>query len=324
MRHITDPDPRHDVAKTSHLSISNSRAEKGPFIIYDPNDPHADLHDVDDESTVLFLSYWYHSPAKQSKFPTPSATLINGLGRCNSTPSSDLSVISVVAGTWTIIEVDGVNHVPNTVHQIEVFAGIGTSPSAGSTGFTGGINSAIFRYSGASETEHETEMTVNVLPMNETDLVPLENPGAALNLAFSFTSGGRFNVNGANFTPPTMSVLLQILSGVQNANDLLPAGAMSSLPSNATIEISMSGGFAGGRASTDPFHLYRYVFDVDRTKPVRHDIVNTENKGDNVTTRFTTDNPGPRFLSLLGANGKHAVFGQIFDPVVFGNQKPPI
>ncbi|KAK0218569.1 laccase lcc5 [Armillaria nabsnona] len=339
----------------SHLSTQYCDGLRGPFIIYDPDDPHVHLYDVDNESTVLSLSDWYHSPAKQSKFPTPAATLINGLGRYNSNPTSDLSVISVVSGTrnryrfrmismacdasftvsiqghnMTIIEVDGVNHVPYTVDQIEIFAGqrysfvltadqpvnnywIRTSPSTGSTGFTGGVNSAILRYSGADEKEPEMETTVSVLPMNETDLVPLENPGApggaeigdvdyALNLAFSLISGGRYSVNGANFTPPTTPVLLQILSGAENANDLLPSGSIYSLPSNATIEISMPGGAGGGG---HPFHLHGHVFDVVRSagsttynyeNPVRRDVVNTGNKGDNVTIRFRTDNPGPWFL----------------------------
>lgn len=30
----------------------------GPLIIYDPNDPHASLYDVDDESTIITLADW--------------------------------------------------------------------------------------------------------------------------------------------------------------------------------------------------------------------------------------------------------------------------
>ena len=31
----------------------------GALVLYDPNDPHADLYDVDDESTVIVLGDWY-------------------------------------------------------------------------------------------------------------------------------------------------------------------------------------------------------------------------------------------------------------------------
>lgn len=31
----------------------------GALVLYDPNDPHADLYDVDDESTVITLGDWY-------------------------------------------------------------------------------------------------------------------------------------------------------------------------------------------------------------------------------------------------------------------------
>ena len=64
----------------------------------------------------------------------------------------------------------------------------------------------------------------------------------------------KFQINGVTFDPPTVPVLLQILSGAQSATDLLPAGSVYSLPSNASIELSLpSGGVAGG---PHPFHLH--------------------------------------------------------------------
>ncbi|KAK0224304.1 laccase lcc5 [Armillaria fumosa] len=337
----------------SHLSTQYCDGLRGPFIIYDPDDPHAGLYDVDDETTILSLSDWYHTPAKQLGFPTPDSILINGLGRWSEDPTSNLSVVSVEQGTryrfrminmacdadfifsieghnMTIIEVDGVNHVPYTVDEIQIYAGqrysfvlaanqavgnywIRATPSVGTVGFTGGINSAILRYSGAADEEPETATITSVLKMNETELVPLENPGApgspevggvdyALNLAFAFTSAGTFTVNGAQFTAPTTPVLLQILSGAQSADDLLPEGSVFPLPINSTIEISMPGGVVGGG---HPFHLHGHTFDVVRSagssvynyvNPVRRDVVNIGTTGDNVTIRFTTDNPGPWFL----------------------------
>ncbi|SJK99491.1 related to Laccase-4 [Armillaria ostoyae] len=342
-----------------------------PFVIYDPNDPHSDLYDVDDESTILTLSDWYHIPAKEVEFPSPDSTLINGLGRWSKNPTSDLAVITVEQGKRyrfrmidmacdsaftfaieghamfatspdfignvidslpirTIIEVDGVNHQPYTVDQIQIFAGqrysfvlnanqevdnywVRALPSVGTSGYTKGINSAILRYSGAAEAEPATATISSVLKMNETELVPLENPGApgtpevggvdyALNLAFAFTSAGTFTVNGAQFTAPSTPVLLQILSGAKSAGDLLPSGSVFPLPSNSTIELSMPGGVVGGG---HPFHLHGHTFDVVRSagssvynykNPVRRDVVNIGTKGDNVTIRFRTDNPGPWFL----------------------------
>ncbi|KAK0444082.1 laccase [Armillaria borealis] len=352
----------------SHLSTQYCDGLRGPFVIYDPNDPHSDLYDVDDESTILTLSDWYHIPAKEVEFP---CCLTHGPRRWSKNPTSDLAVITVEQGKRyrfrmidmacdsaftfaieghamfatspdfignvidslpirTIIEVDGVNHQPYTVDQIQIFAGqrysfvlnanqevdnywVRALPSVGTSGYTKGINSAILRYSGAAEAEPATATISSVLKMNETELVPLENPGApgmpevggvdyALNLAFAFTSAGTFTVNGAQFTAPSTPVLLQILSGAKSAGDLLPSGSAFPLPSNSTIELSMPGGVVGGG---HPFHLHGHTFDVVRSagssvykykNPVRRDVVNIGTKGDNVTIRFRTDNPGPWFL----------------------------
>ncbi|KAG7443731.1 laccase [Guyanagaster necrorhizus] len=338
----------------SHLATQYCDGLRGPLIIYDPNDPHADLYDVDDDSTsILTLSDWYHTPAKQLTFPTPDAILINGVGRWSEDPTHDLAVVNVTQGTryrirminvgcdaaytvsidshlMTIIEVDGVNIVPYTVDEIQIFAAqrysfvlnanqsignywIHANPSVGTQGFEGGINSAILRYNGADDVEPNTVNFTSVLKMNETQLVTLENPGApgspeiggvdvALNLDLAFTSAGTFTINGVQFIPPTTPVLLQILSGAENANDLLPEGSIYNLPLNSTIEISLPGGVIGGG---HPFHLHGHNFDVVRSagstvynyvNPVRRDVVNIGTTGDNVTIRFTTDNPGPWFL----------------------------
>ena len=36
------------------------------MVIYDPDDPLADLYDIDDETTVITLGDWYHEPAEQA------------------------------------------------------------------------------------------------------------------------------------------------------------------------------------------------------------------------------------------------------------------
>lgn len=54
---------------------------------------------------------------------------------------------------------------------------IRANPNLGTTGFSGGINSAILRYSGAAATEPTTTQSTSN-PLVETNLHPTENPGA--------------------------------------------------------------------------------------------------------------------------------------------------
>nr|CAR47803.1 multiple oxidase [Phlebia tremellosa] len=342
----------------SHLSTQYCDGLRGPFVVYDPNDPYADLYDVDDDSTVITLADWYHTAARLGgPFPNADTTLINGLGRCGEpgAPVSDLAVINVEAGkryrmrlvsiscdSWfnftidghdmTIIEVDGVNHETLTVDQIQIFAAqrysfileanqpvdnywIRANPGTGITqGFEGGINSAILRYAGADEVEPTTALVASTSPLAEGDLHPLDNPAApgqpfpggvdyALNLNLTFDGPTlKFLINGVSFVPPTVPVLLQILSGAQTAQDLLPTGSVYSLPSNATIELSLPAGPAGG---PHPFHLHGHTFSVvqgagqtvpNYVNPVRRDVVSIGAVPDNVTIRFETNNPGPWFL----------------------------
>ncbi len=167
----------------------------------------------------------------------------------------------------TVIEVDGVNHQPVVVDSIQIFAGqrysfilrtnmpisnywIRANPNIGPTGFVGGMNSAILRYSGAPALDPET-ISTTTKPLLETNLHPLSNihvpgvptPGAAdvnLNLNFTFDSNLlEFFVNGVTFRQPSVPVLLQILSGAKTAQELLPSGSIFALPPNKVIEISM-------------------------------------------------------------------------------------
>ena len=70
--------------------------------------------------------------------------------------------------------------------------GIRANPSQGTTGFTGGINSAILRYSGAPDADPTSIRNIEGIALNEADLHPLVNPGAVsspdcsgyLNLAY--------------------------------------------------------------------------------------------------------------------------------------------
>ncbi|KAJ7153972.1 laccase [Mycena crocata] len=133
----------------SHLSTQYCDGLRGAMVVYDPNDPAKHMYDVDDESTVITLADWYHYNsffAPKATTPFPNSTLINGLGRYENGPRSDLAVIKVSHGkryrfrlvsiscepAWvfsidghsmTIIEVDGVNHEPLMVDSIDIHAG---------------------------------------------------------------------------------------------------------------------------------------------------------------------------------------------------------
>ncbi|KIL66529.1 multicopper oxidase [Amanita muscaria Koide BX008] len=339
----------------SHHSTQYCDGLRGPLVVYDDDDPHKSLYDVDDESTVITLSEWYHPPSlSQGINPNYDSILVNGLGRYIAGPASPLAVVnvrhrtryrvrlvslscdpdfffSIDNHTMTIIEVDGVLTQPLTVDSIDIYAGqrysfilnanqavgnywIRAVPGPGPSGFTNGINSAILRYAGAPNADPETPEIPSVRPLIETDLVPLQHRpapgapylgGADINIVLNITSNdttSQYYINGASFTPPTVPVLLQILSGARRAQELLPPGSVYVLPRNKVVEVSIPG---GSDDSPHPFHLHGQNFAVIRSAnssaldfahPVRRDVVDTGVQGDNVTFRFTTDNPGPWFL----------------------------
>jgi iron transport multicopper oxidase len=143
---------------------------------------------------------------------------------------------------------------------------IRANPNIGNTGFAGGINSAVLKYISAPAIDPvtpypTTPLVASTNPLLETDLHPLSNPGAPgipipgaadvnLNLNISVDLNLLlFTVNNASFIPPTPPVLLQIMSGAQTAQDLLPSGSVYVLPRNKVIEISIPGGSPGGPVS---------------------------------------------------------------------------
>ncbi|KAF9528971.1 yellow laccase [Crepidotus variabilis] len=335
----------------SHHSTQYCDGLRGAMVVYDRHDPHRLLYDFDDESTVITLADWYHTPAPSAGLvPTADSTLINGRGRYVGGPTVPLTVIRVLPlvryrfrlvsiscdpnfvfsidrHSLKIIEVDGINVQPYTVDSIQIFAGqrysfvlqtglaignywIRAQPNVGTQGFAGGVNSAILRYWGAPNSDPTTTSTVSA-PMVEGNLHPLTNPGAPgtatpgaadvtlnMDIQFDFPTL-KFKVNQATFAPPTVPVLLQIMSGAMTASTLLPSGSVYVLPPNKVIEISIPGGSVG---SPHPIHLHGHAFDVIRTSgsssynfanPVRRDVVSAGLAGDNVTFRFKTDNPGP-------------------------------
>ncbi|KAG5644864.1 Acyl-coenzyme A oxidase 2 [Asterophora parasitica] len=181
---------------------------------------------------------------------------------------------TIILFPHTVIEADGVNTQPLEVDSIQIYAGqrysfvlkadqpignywIRSNPNIGTRGFEGGLNLAILRYLLAPTRDPTTTQTPSVKPLLETNLHPLTKPAApgrpvaggadvAINLAVTFDfSTLLFMINGAIFSPPTVPVLLQIMSGAQSAQDLLPAGSVYTLPPNKVIELTIPGGTIG-------------------------------------------------------------------------------
>ncbi|RDB26960.1 Laccase-1 [Hypsizygus marmoreus] len=352
------------------------------YDLLDPHRLRYDIDN--DDTIITLADWYHTPAPSAGLVPTAESTLINGKGRYAGGPTSPLAVIRVIKGlryrfrlvamscdpnytfsidghTMTIIEVEGINVQPLTVDSIQIFAGqrysfvlnankpianywIRANPNIGTTGFDGGVNSAILRYLLAPNADPKTTQTPSTNPLVETNLHPLINPaapglpmpGAAdvnINLAaaFDFTTL-KFKVNGATFIPPTVPVLLQIMSGAQTAQDILPAGSVYSLPPNKVVEISMPGGSIG---SPHPFHLHGHDFSVVRSagsstynfaNPVRRDVVDTGFENDNVTIRFKTDNAGPWILHCHidwhVEVGLAVVFAE--DTVAVAKSNPPV
>jgi len=191
---------------------------------------------------------------------------------------------SIDGHNLTVIEADGELTQPLVVDQLpQILAGqrysvvlvadkpvdnywIRSLPSNLVTqGFAGGINSAILRYSGAPVADPTTVSTAGQNPLVETNLHPLINPGVPgipgygnadinLNLVVS-NLNGTFYVNGNSFRPPTVPVLLQILSGAQDASQLLPNGSVIVLEANKVVELTMSTTGPGGPVRLSPYLL---------------------------------------------------------------------
>ncbi|EIN07541.1 laccase [Punctularia strigosozonata HHB-11173 SS5] len=130
----------------SHESLQYCDGLRGPLVIYDPDDPAKHLYDIDDESTVITLSDWYHNVSSQIPAPLQAwSTLINGKGRYLGGPDVNLATINVEHGkryrfrlvsmscdpsfnfsidghSMTIIEVEGNNVQPLEVGSLNILA----------------------------------------------------------------------------------------------------------------------------------------------------------------------------------------------------------
>ncbi|THH03129.1 hypothetical protein EW145_g6506 [Phellinidium pouzarii] len=284
-----------------------------------------------DATLINGLGRW----ANATGTPTPLAVIRAQPGkrhrfRIISTSCLPTYQFSIDQHNLTIIETDGTETHPNTVDVITVEPGqrysvivtadkpvdnywIRSIPVGGDGNPTtdGGVNSAILRYDGAQDTDPNSTAVANPVSMNEANIVPLVNPGAPgepfpggadvnINLLVGKDPvSGNFTINNVAFIPPSMPVLLQVLSGAVSAGSVMPNASVYSLPPNKTVEVSFPGAFP------HPMHLHGHNFDVVRVagsstynyvNPIRRDVVSIGGPTDNVTFRFVTNNPGPWFL----------------------------
>ncbi|KAL4065718.1 laccase [Scleroderma yunnanense] len=344
----------------SHYSTQTCDGLRGPLVIYDPEDPLAYLYDVDDGKHFLGY-HVLAPVLNHIIGVNPNSTLINGLGRYKGGPNTNLAVTNVEYGkryrlrlvgmscyanfmfsvdghNLTVIEADGLLTEPLLVDSLQIFPGQRYSvilnanqpvgnywmralPNIANATFEGGINSAILRYQGAPTADPTTHNSSSIIPMLETNLHALINPGAPgipeygmadinVNLVVNNTEG-MYYVNDVFYKPPTVPVLLQILSGAQNALDLMPSGSVITLEPNKVVELTV---VTLGLGGPHPIHLHGHAFDVVQSagntslfnyeNPVRRDVVSAGSQGQQTVIRFVTDNAGPWFL--------HCGFGVIF------------
>lgn len=316
------------------------------MIIYDPKDPLSYLYDVDDGTITTFsheFSHLKHSQSPPSSlwltgtsenylrlaFSSPNdyryhvvapvlshiigtnanSSLINGLGRYQGGPSSELAVVNVEYGkryrlrliamscdpsfafsidnhNLTIIEADGELTQPLLVDSLQILAGqrysvvlvanqpvanywLRALPSTPGLNFNNGQSSAILRYKGAPVADPTTKLGNSTMPLIENNLHALINPGAPgipeygkadINLKMVVNSTrGVYSINNASYVPPTVPVLLQILSGAQQATDLLPKGSVYVLGANKVVELTMLAPSIGGPVSFPHVHCVTHI-----------------------------------------------------------------
>ncbi|OJA18450.1 hypothetical protein AZE42_05804 [Rhizopogon vesiculosus] len=238
-------------------------------------------------------------------------------------------LFSIDGHNLTVIEADGQLTEPLVVDQLQIYAGqrysvvlvadmavdnywIRALPNLVNSSYEGGVNTAILRYNGAPKADPTTTNTTVNSPLQETNLHALINPGppgvpgygkADINVNLTVTTlNGIFYVNGIQFRPPTVPVLLQILSGAQEPSQLLPNGSVVVLEANKIVELTLA---SDGAGVPHPMHLHGHAVDVVQSagnstfnyvNPVRRDVVNAGAFGEQMVIRWITDNSGPWFL----------------------------
>ncbi|KAG2153309.1 laccase [Suillus clintonianus] len=238
-------------------------------------------------------------------------------------------VFSIDGHNLTVIEADGHLTEPLLVDSLRIYAGqrhsvvlnatqpvdnywIRAFPNTLYSTFDNRQNMAILRYQGAPVTEPTTNQTTSTMPLAENNLHALINPGppgipgygnADINLMMIVNkTDGIYYTNGVTFENPSVPVLLQILSGAQEAADLLPKGTVYVVEPNKVVELTMINGEVRG---PHPIHLHGHSFDVVQStfnspfnyvNPVRRDTSYIGLLNQQMVIRWVTDNSGPWLL----------------------------
>jgi iron transport multicopper oxidase len=184
--------------------------------------------------------------------------------------------------------------------------------SALQTTFKDNVHTAILRYQGAPialpPKPADVDVPVHTKILKESELrpiVPQPVPGnhsfEHADVYFNFFTLLNRTANlflmgngtyGKTFTPPTVPILLQVLSGARDASEILPEGAVYTIPPNKVIEVTIPGDITGPH----PFHLHGHDFyvvksaDGDIASPnwdnaIMRDTVNAGTRDQSVTFR---------------------------------------
>ncbi|KAG1850643.1 laccase [Suillus subluteus] len=254
-----------------------------------------------------------------------NSTLINGLGRYAGGPASDLAVISVEQGkryrmrlvamscnsqflfsidghNFTVIEADGLLTEPVVVDSLTILAAqrysvvfVADKP----------VDNYWMRRRPAGRPNHGQYVIPSFgrarLASSDQSLVFLAFLGTGTQISIS-TSGLPMTPDYSisimsHYKPPTVPVLLQILSGAQEPSQLLPNGSIIVLEANKVVELTMS--IISSPGGPHPIHLHGHAFDVVQSagfstfnyvNPVRRDVVSAGFPGEQMVIRWTTDN----------------------------------
>ncbi|KAH6912620.1 laccase 16 [Coprinopsis sp. MPI-PUGE-AT-0042] len=331
----------------SHLSSQYVDGLRGAIVVYDPQDPHKSLYDIDDANTVIQLGDWYHKRAlgiteqylsgngpNGNHEPAPDSGTINGRGRYDGGPNVAWHRVNVVQGKkyrlrvinisayasflfsienhdLTIIEVDGINHVPKTLGTTGSGGPMDLQHHSDNDNLDEDLVYAVLHYDGAPSgppTTDEDDDPSNVL--QEHQLAPLEDPGSpggnvpadrVFDLSYSRDTGGgtRWKFNNIAYHSPDVPTLLKIMSGANAASDFTNSEHTLIIRNNEIVEIRLQGSANG---HDHPFHLHGHAFDIVKSEsgplnyvnPPRRDVVAV--RSGLVIIRFRADNPGPWFL----------------------------
>ncbi|QRV98313.1 Multicopper oxidase [Ceratobasidium sp. AG-Ba] len=298
--------PTRDQAGThwyhAHLGSQYVDGVRSIIVVYDPDDPHKALYDVDDATTIIQLSDWYHQPTSvlmnnylsTGAEPGPDSGLINGRGRYKGGPNMDGHPLK-------IIEADGVAHQPYTVNSLDIHPGerysivVEANKAVGNYWIRAPITAkntpntmdpslvkAILRYQGAPASEPTTSQTSGT-KLDPSALKPLIAPGAPggsapadINIDLAFGGGGKaiWQVNNSQYKPPKMPTLLKIMGG----NDTFEKSENTiKLAPNKTVQVVIHGSSGGFQ---HPWHLHGHTFDiiqnngaVNYVNPPRRDVI---------------------------------------------------